>query len=163
MRTAKLHPAAHDPDQVGDDFRLENTAVIGFQAVEDLAADRHDGLELGITALLDRAHSRIALDDVEFAAGGVLGAAIDKLLHPVGQIHLLGDVFLDRDAGLLGVFAALLVDEHLFAGFFGFVRVFDEIDLKLMLEEIGHGLGHKLVGNRLFGLVFVACAGRKAR
>ena len=91
-----------------------------------------------------------------------LGAAVHKLLHPVGQVHLLGDVFLDRDAGLFRMFPALLVDEHLLAGFFRLVGMLDEIDLQLMLEEVGHGLGHELVGDGLFGLVLVAGPGGKS-
>ena len=60
------------------------------------------------------------------------------------------------------MFPALLVDEDLLAGFFGFVGVFDEIDFQLMFEEVGHGLGHKLVGDGLLGLVLVAGAGGEA-
>ena len=41
----------------------------------------------------DRAHSGIALHDVQFAAGGILGAAVHKFLHAIGQIHLLGHCF----------------------------------------------------------------------
>ena len=109
--------------------------------------------------MLDRAHGRIALHDIQLAAGGVLGAAVDELLHAVGEVHLLGDVFLDRDAGLFGVLAALLVDQYLLAGFFGLVGVLDKIDFQLMLEEVGHGLRHEFIGDGLLGLVLVARAG----
>ena len=39
--------------------------------------------------LLDRTHSGIALHDVQLAAAGILGAAVDELLHAVGEVHLL--------------------------------------------------------------------------
>lgn len=58
--------------------------------------------------------------------------------------------------------AALLIDEHLLAGLFGLVGVLDEVDLKLMLQELGHSLGHKLVRDGLFRLVLVARAGGEA-
>ena len=142
--------------------RLENAAVIGFEAVQNFAAHRHDGLELRVPALLDGAHGGIALDDIQLPAGGVAGAAVHKLLHPVGQVHLGGDVLFDADAGFFSVLAALLVDQHLLAGFFGLVGVLDEIDLQLVLEKVGHSLGHKLVGDGLFGLVFRSWCGWKS-
>ena len=39
----------------------ENAVVVCLQTVEDLAADRHDALELRVTALLDRAQCRLLL------------------------------------------------------------------------------------------------------
>ena len=162
MAAAQLNTAAHDTDQVGDDLRLENTSVVGFQAVQDLAADGHDGLELRVAALLDRTHSGIALHDVQLAAAGILGAAVDELLHAVGEVHLLGHRLFDGDARLFGVFAALLIDKNLLAGLFGLVGVLNEVDLDLMLEELGHGLGHKFVCDGFLGLVLVARAGGEA-
>ena len=162
MAAAQLDAAAHDADQVGDDFGFENAGVVGFQAVQDLTADGHDGLRLRVAALLDRAHSGIALHDVQLAAGGILRAAVHELLHAVGQIHLLGHRLFDGDTRFFGVLAALLIDEHLLAGLFGLVGVLDEVDLKLMLQELGHGLGHKLVRDGLFRLVLVARAGGEA-
>ena len=162
VAAAQLNAAAHDADQVGDDLRLEDAGVVGLQAVQDLAADRHDGLKFRVTALLDRAHSGIALHDIQLTAGGVLGAAVHELLHAVGEIHLRGHRLFDRDARLLGVLAALLIDEHLLAGLFGLIGMLNEVDLDLMLEELGHGLRHKLVRDGLFRLVLIAGAGREA-
>ena len=110
MAAAQLHAAAHHADQVCDNVRLENAGVIGLQAVQDLAANGHDSLELRIAALFDRAHSGIALHDVQFAAGGILGAAVHKFLHAVGQVHLLGHCFFDGHTRFFGVLAALLID-----------------------------------------------------
>ena len=110
VAAAQLHAAAHHADQVCDNVRLENAGVIGLQAVQDLAANGHDSLELRIAALFDRAHSGIALHDVQFAAGGILGAAVHKFLHAVGQVHLLGHCFFDGHTRFFGVLAALLID-----------------------------------------------------
>ena len=58
--------------------------------------------------------------------------------------------------------AALLIDEHLLAGLLGLIGVLDEVDFDLMLEELGHGLRHKLVRDGFFRLVLIAGAGREA-
>ena len=84
MLAAQLHAAAHHLDQVYDDVRLEDAGIIRLQAVQNLAADGHDGLIFTVPAGLDRAHSRVALHDIQLAAGGVPGAAVHKLLHAVG-------------------------------------------------------------------------------
>ena len=57
---------------------------------------------------------------------------------------------------------ALLVHQHLLADLLGLVRLFQEVDFQVVLEEVGHGLGDELVGDGLFGLVLVAGAGGKA-
>ena len=84
------------------------------------------------------------------------------VLHAVGKVHLLGHGLFDGHTRFFGVFTALLIDQHLLAGFFGFVRVLHKVHFQLVLEELCHGLGHKLVGNGLFGLVLITGAGREA-
>ena len=51
----------------------------GLLDVEDLAAQREDRLEAPIAALLGRATGRVALDEVELAAGGVALLAVGQL------------------------------------------------------------------------------------
>jgi hypothetical protein len=84
MLSAQLHTAAHHLYQVHNDVRLEDAGIVCLQTVQDLAADGHDGLIFTVPAGLDRAHSRVALHDIQLAAGGIPGAAVHKLLHAVG-------------------------------------------------------------------------------
>ena len=58
--------------------------------------------------------------------------------------------------------AALLVHQHLLADLLGFLRLFQKIHFQIMLEEVGHGLRDKFIGDGLFCLVLVAGAGGKA-
>ena len=58
--------------------------------------------------------------------------------------------------------AALFVHQHLLADILGFLRLFQKIHFQIMLEEVGHGLRDKFIGDGLFGLVLVAGAGGKA-
>ena len=81
---AQFHAAAHHLDEVHDDVRLEDAGIIRLQTVQDLAADGHDGLIFTVPTGLDRAHSRVALHDIQLAAGGIPGAAVHEFLHAVG-------------------------------------------------------------------------------
>ena len=162
MLAAQLDAAAHDLDEIHDDVRLEDTGIIGLEAVQDLAPDGHDGLIFAVAAGLDRAHSRVALHDIQLPAGGVLGAAVHELLHPVGEVDLGREGLFDALARLFGVLTALLVDQHLLADLLGLVGLFEEVDLQIVLEEVGHGLRDELVGDGLLGLVLVAGAGGEA-
>ena len=159
---AQLDAAAHHLDEVHDDVRLEDAGIVGLEAVQDLAADGHDGLILAVAALLDGTHSRIALDDIQLAAGSVLGAAVHELLHPVGEVDLGGERLFDALARLFGVFPALLVDQDLLADLLGFLRLFEEVDFQIVLQEIRHRLRDEFVGDGLLGLVLVAGAGGEA-
>ncbi len=69
--------------------------------------------------------------------------------------------FSSAQAGLFGVLAALLVDQHLLADLLRLVRLFQKIHLQLVPEEVGHGLLDELVGDGLFRLVLVAGPGGK--
>ena len=57
---------------------------------------------------------------------------------------------------------ALLVHQHLLADLLGLLRLFKEVDLQIMLEEISHSLRDELVRDGLLGLVLVAGAGGEA-
>ena len=100
---AHLHAAAHHLDEVHDDVRFENAGVVSFQAVQNLAADGHDGLIFTVAAGLDCAHCRIALHDVQLTAGSVLGAAVHELLHAVGKVDLGGQRLFDALARFFSV------------------------------------------------------------
>ena len=120
-----LHAAAEDAHEVHDDVGLEDARVVLLEAVQDLASDRHDALELRVAGRANGACRGVALYDVDFAATLVLRAAVDELLHAVGHVGLLLQVGLDALAGLLGVLARALVDEHLLQNLIGGVFVLD--------------------------------------
>ncbi len=74
-------------DEVGDDIVLKNLIKISLEAVQNLTAHWHDGLEFRVTSLLTRAECGITLDDVQLTARSVLGAAVNELLHAVGHVQ----------------------------------------------------------------------------
>ena len=156
-----LHAAAQDLDEVRDDVAFENTGVVRLQAVEDLAPDGHDALVLCVPGLLDAAQSAVALHDVDLPLVHVLGAAVHEFLYPVGDVDGAGELLLDVQTGLLRLFPAALVEQDLLADLLGVKGIFDKVDLQVAAEEFRHGLLDKLVGDGLFGLVFVAGLGGK--
>ena len=160
MLVRDLHPAAHHLEQVRDDLAFEDLAVVSLQAVEDFTPHGHDPLELGVPAQLHRAQSRVALHNVELPAGNVLGAAVHELLHPVGDVHRPGQALaLDGQAGLLPGLPAALAHQDLPGGLLHGLGVFQQENLQVFPEEIGHALLDKPVVHRLFGLVFIGGLG----
>ena len=73
-----------------------------------------------------------------------------------------GERLFDALARFFRVLAALLVHQHLLADLLGLLRLFQKIHFQIMLEEVGHSLRDKFIGDGLFGLVFVAGTGGKA-
>ena len=65
-------------------LRLQHLARFHFPGVQDLAAQRHDRLELAIARLLRRAARRIAFDQEQLAALGFLRSAIGELARQRG-------------------------------------------------------------------------------
>ena len=157
-----LHAAAQHAHEVHDDVGLEDARIVLLQAVEDLAADRHDALELGIARGADGARRRVALYDVDLTTSLVLGATVDELLHAVGHVGLLLQVGLDALTGLLGVLARALVDEHLLHDLVGGVFVLNQVGRQALLEECCHGLLDEAVVDGLLGLVLVRRLGGEA-
>ena len=150
-----LHTAAQHAHKVHDDVGLKDARIVLLQAVENLAADGHNALELGIARGANGARCRVALYDIDLATALVLGAAVDEFLHAVGHIGLLLQVGLDALTRLLGVLARALVDEHLLHDLVGGVFVLDQVGREALLKEGGHGLLDKAVIDGLLGLVFV--------
>ena len=70
--------------------------------------------------------------------------------------------FFDALARFFRVLAALLVHQHLLADLLGLLRLFQKIHFQIMLEEVGHSLRDKFIGDGLFGLILVAGTGGKA-
>ena len=154
-----LYAAAQHLHEIRDDIALEDPGIVRLQAVQDLASDRHDPLELRVPALLDRAQCGVALHDVDLLAAHVLGAAGHELLHTVGDIDGAGQILLGGDAGALRRFPAPLVHQYLLCDADGVVGVLDKIDLQVGLEELRHGLLDEFIGDGLLGLVLIAGLG----
>ncbi|CDC68065.1 uncharacterized protein BN503_01068 [Oscillibacter sp. CAG:155] len=154
-----LHAAAQHFDEVCDDVAFENTGVVRLQAVEDLAPDGHDALVLRIPGLLNAAQGAVALHNVDLPLAHILGAAVHELLDPVGDVNGAGELFLDVQTGLLRLLPAALVEQHLLADLLRVEVIFDEIDLQIAAEKLRHGLLDELVGDGLFGLVFITGLG----
>ena len=76
---AALADAGADGGDEGPDFLVgENLVETGLLGVDQLAAEREDGLEAAVAALFGGAASGVALDDVDLAQGGVaLGAVCE--------------------------------------------------------------------------------------
>ena len=55
--------------------------------IEDLAAQRQDGLIFAVAALLGRAAGRIALDEEKFGLGGIALLAIGELARQIGDVE----------------------------------------------------------------------------
>ena len=157
-----LHAAAQHAHEVHDDVGLKDARIVLLQAVEDLAADGHNALELGIARGADGACCRVALYDVDLATVLIFGAAVDELLHAVGHVGLLLQVGLDALTRLLGVLARALVDEHLLHDLVGGVFVLDQVSREAFLKEGRHSLLDKAVVDGLLSLVFVGRLGGEA-
>src|SRR5690606_15529628 len=63
---------------------VEDLIEAGLFDVEDLAAQREDGLEVAVAGLLGRAAGGVALDEEDLALGGVLRGAVGELAGEAG-------------------------------------------------------------------------------
>jgi hypothetical protein len=111
-------------------LRRADRAVIELPGVQDLAAQRHDRLEVLLAGLLGRAAGRVALDQEELGAARVVAGAVGEL---AGQrrtardalaLHLLRGL-----EALLGVVDRVLGD--LLAG----IRMLREPQAEVVLDE----------------------------
>src|SRR5690606_24446766 len=91
---------AQGGDQRGDLFAGQQPVEARLFDVQHLAAQRQDGLELTVAALLGGAAGRVAFHDVEFAQGGILFLAVGQLS---GQARAFEDALAaGHFAGLAG-------------------------------------------------------------
>ncbi|KAG1244624.1 hypothetical protein G6F65_021697 [Rhizopus arrhizus] len=78
----------------------EQPVAIHFPGIEHLAAQRQDGLELAVTALLGRAACGVTLDDVQLAQRRILFLAVSQLAGQASAFqHALAARHLARLAG----------------------------------------------------------------
>src|SRR6185436_9932878 len=106
-----LHSGPERGDQVADLLVAENLVHPRLLDVQNLAADRHDGLEATVSPLLRGSAGRVALDDVQLAVLGIVPGAIRELS---GQRSAIEDALAPRElARLAGGFAGTCRGEHL--------------------------------------------------
>ena len=74
-----LDPGAQGDDQRPDVLARDDLVEAGLLDVQELAAERQDRLEPPIATLLGRAAGRVALDDVQLAAGRIALLAVGEL------------------------------------------------------------------------------------
>ena len=74
-----LDPGPEGDDQRPDVLARDDLVEARLLDVQQLAAQRQDGLESAIAALLGRSTRRVALDDVELAAGRIALLAVGEL------------------------------------------------------------------------------------
>src|SRR5471032_1787323 len=121
-------------DQRGDLFRRQHLFEARLFHVQHFTAQRQDGLELAVAALLGRAACRVTLDDVQFAQRRVFFLAVGQLGRQAQAVH---DAFAaGQVAGLAGRFARARRFDDLAADDFGVVRFF--------LQVVGQRLGDDL-------------------
>ena len=136
----------------------EQLLVARLLHVQDLAAQRQDGLELSVTALLGAAAGGVALDNVDLALGWVFLLAVSQLAgqahaiqHALASRHLARlasrftgtrglDDFADNDLGVVGTLLQVVAQR---AGHHVFDRAAHFAGDQLVLGLAGElGLGH---------------------
>ena len=80
---------------IGDNIAYENFIVVRLQTVQDFSPHRDNCLKFRIPSQFAGTQSRISLHDIDFTAGNIFGAAVDKLLHSVGDINAACQFFLE--------------------------------------------------------------------
>ncbi len=85
---ARLHPDRYR--DVVHLLRAQHLGRVDLPGVQNLAAQRHDGLEVLVARLLGRTACRVTLDQKQLGALGVVGDAVGQL---AGQRRPLGDLF----------------------------------------------------------------------
>ncbi|OIQ74854.1 hypothetical protein GALL_434870 [mine drainage metagenome] len=125
---------SHRRDE-GEDFVAgQQLFEAGLFDVEDLAAQRQDGLKLAVTALLGRAAGGIALHQIQLAQRRVLLLAVGQLSGQAQAVHhaLAPGHFARFARGLAGAGGV----DDLAADDLGIVRRFEQV--------VGQGLGHQV-------------------
>ena len=116
--------------------------------VQDFSAEREDGLENAVTALLRSTASGVTLYQEEFAQTGVLFGAIRQLARETGAAH--DSLALDHLAGFSGRVTRLGCEDDLLYDGLGVVRVLFEVVGQHIADRLGDRLRDFLVAQ--FGL-----------
>ncbi len=111
--------------------------VAGLFHVQNLAAQRQDGLKFAVAALFGRAPGGVALDDVDLAHRRVFFLAVGQL---AGQAHAVEHALAARQvAGLAGGFAGAGGLDDLAADDLGVARAL----LQVVGEQLAHDVFHR--------------------
>ena len=135
---ARLADAGAQGGDEREDFVAgQQLFVAGFFHVQDLAAQRQDGLELAVAALLGRASGGVALDDVDLAHRGVFLLAVGQL---AGQAHAVEHALAaGHFAGLAGGFPGAGGFHNLAADDLGVAGAL----LQVVGEQLAHDVFHR--------------------
>ena len=122
----------------GFDLRVAVDPVqTGFFHVEDLSAERKDGLRRTVAGALGAAAGRIALHDVDLAVFRVFVGAVRKL---AGQRHAVQRRFTPGQlSGLAGGLPGSLGQDGFFHDGFCHGGIFFKVDLQLLAHHVVHG------------------------
>ena len=133
-------PVPERGDQRHDLLRRKQLVEARLLHVQHLAAQRQDGLELPVAALLGRAARGVALDDVDLAQRRILLLAIGQLARQAHAVeHALAARHLARLAR--GVARARGVDD-LAADDLGVVRRFLQVVVERLRDDVFHRRAH---------------------
>ena len=135
---------------VADGFALEGAVFHGFLHVQDLAAERQDGLELAVAALLGRSACGVALHEEELAVGRVAVGAVGQLAREAAARH--HGLALNELAGLAGRVACRCGKDHLVDDGAGVLRVLFEILVERGADGLRNGGHHLAVAQLGLGL-----------
>ncbi len=135
----------------GDDFVAgQQLFVAGLFHVQDLAAQRQDGLELAVATLLGGAAGGVTLDDVDLAQRRVLFLAVGQL---AGQAHAVEHALAARHlAGLARGFAGTRGIDDLAAQDLGVVGLFLQVVGQRLGDDVLHGRAHFAGDQLVLGL-----------
>ncbi len=137
-------------DQRGDLLAGDQAIETRFFDVEHFAAQRQDSLEFAIAPLLGRASCGVALDDVDFAQGGVFFLAVGQLARQTGAFQ---DAFPARHfAGLAGRIARPGGIDDLVAQGLGVGGVFKQPGFQRARHGLFDGGAHFAGDQLVFGL-----------
>ena len=122
---------------------VEDLMVHGFLYVQDLAAQRKDGLIAGITALLCRTAGRISLHEEEFAFHGIAALAGSELAGESGARELA--LVLHAHAGAVGRVTRLSGEHHFVHNHLGLLRMLLEIIAQSLADGALDNASHLVV------------------
>ena len=141
---------AQGGNQRQDFIAGEQLFVTRFFDVQNLAAQRQDGLEFPVTALLGRAAGGVALDDVDFAQSRVFFLAVGQL---AGQAHAIQNTFASRHvAGFAGSFTCACRFNDLADNDLGVVRTLLQVVVQEFADDVFNRAAHFARDQLVFGL-----------
>ena len=144
------HGDAQGGVDVADGLALEGAVAHDLLHVENLAAQRQDGLVAAVAALLGAAACRVSLDEEDFALGGVVALAVGQLAGHAGAAEHVAA--LHHLAGLAGGLTGAGGEDDLVHDGVGLVGVLLEVVLQHLADGVVDGAAHLGVAELGLGL-----------